>query len=66
MRGQATKHSEASKTNSCWHQDAHQVCNTSPTTKASRAHHQKGSLEALKMGDKGGNNTLSKACEPYK
>ena len=41
---------------SCGCQNTHPIYYASPTTKASGAYHQEGSLEALKKGKKGGDN----------
>ena len=48
------------------YQDTHAVRNVSATIKASRAHHQDGSPEAPKKGDKGDDNTSSGHHELYK
>ena len=65
MKGQATKRGGARKTKSYGCQNVYALHNPSPTTKSRRVHHQEGSLEAPKKGEKGGDNTPSKHCEPH-
>ena len=65
MKDQATKQGEARKMRYCGCQNAQPMRNASPTAKVIRDHHQEGSLEAIKKGEKGSDNIPSGHHEPH-